>query len=85
MYHKGGDGKPKGFGFGGFALKQTGGSSSQSQPLTPASGFAAMAMGMGSTSNRYAPPGRTLGYHTSLGKRRVRSEEEYAKTFCNYF
>ncbi|XP_025093401.1 LOW QUALITY PROTEIN: ATP-dependent RNA helicase DDX42-like [Pomacea canaliculata] len=77
MYHKGGDGKPKGFGFGGFALKQTGGSSSQSQPLTPASGFAAMAMGMGSTSNRYAPPGRTLGYHTSLGKRRVRSEEEY--------
>lgn len=85
MFHKGGDGKPKGFGFGGFAIKSTtssgggsGSSAAASQPLTPASGFAAMSMGMsGSGGYRYGAPGRTVGYHTNLGKRRVRSEEEY--------
>lgn len=70
MFHKGGDGKPKGFGFGGFTLKTT--QPPTTQPLTPASGFAAMSMGM----NRFVAPGRTLGYHTNLGKKRVRSEEE---------
>lgn len=84
MYHKGGDGKPKGFGFEGFGFVKagssssgssgSGSSSSQSQGLTPASGFAAMSMG--SSSFRFGAPGRTTGYHTNLGKRRVRSEEE---------
>ncbi|XP_076460295.1 ATP-dependent RNA helicase DDX42-like [Babylonia areolata] len=84
MFHRGGDGKAKGFGFEGFGFvksSQSSGSSSSSQasqPLTPASGFAAMSMGMGSTGTyKFGAPGRTLGYHTNLGKRRVRSEEEY--------
>ena len=84
MYHKGGDGNPKGFGFTGFGFvksseSSSSGSSSQApQPsIQPASGFAAMSMGLGATGgSKFGVPGRTLGYHTGIGKRRVRSEEE---------
>ncbi|XP_071102473.1 ATP-dependent RNA helicase DDX42-like [Haliotis cracherodii] len=71
MFHKGGDGKPRGFGFGGFALgkKEDGG-----QPKA-LSGFAGVP-GMAGNSSTYMP-GRTLGYHMNLGKKRVKSEEEY--------
>lgn len=92
MFHKGGEGKTKGFGFEGFGFAKSSSSSSSSTSgsasasgasgsqsnFTPASGFAAMSMGMGSSGGfKLGTPGRTLGYHTNLGKRRVRSEEEY--------
>lgn len=61
MYHKGGDGQPKGFGFGGFAIqpKRTGPETQMAQ-----AGYGLMG------------PGRTQGYSSHIGKRRVKSEEE---------
>ena len=45
--------------------------------FAPASGFAAMSMGYsGNSGVNYGTPGRTFGYHTNIGKRRVRSEEQ---------
>ena len=63
MFHKGGDGKPKGFGFSGFALKKE----------EPSSGLAGMP---GSGSGAKFMPGRSFGYHTNIGKKRARNEDE---------
>ncbi|XP_064647593.1 ATP-dependent RNA helicase DDX42-like [Lineus longissimus] len=68
MFHKGSDGKAKGFGFAGFAL----GSSSTSSGKEPGRGYSNP---LGSSS---ALPGRSVGYGSiSFGKRRIKSEEEY--------
>ena len=65
MFHKGGDGKPRGIGFGGFSMPKTKGPGNQLEEMnftgTGSAGFA----------------GRTIGGHMNIGKKRVRSEEEY--------
>jgi hypothetical protein len=75
MYHKGGDGKAKGFGFAGFAL---GGSSASSGSSSSSSGSSGPGKGY-SNPLGLAPalPGRSAGYGSiSFGKRRIKSEEE---------
>lgn len=62
MFHKGGDGKPRGFGFGGFNIQRKGTSIETHMAqmgFTPSMG------------------GRGYGPTTSIGKKRVKSEEEY--------
>ena len=66
-FHRGGDGKPRGFGFGGFSLQKKpegrgGGTESQMEAL-------GLGMRPGSAPQR--------GYGFNIGKRRVKSEEEY--------
>lgn len=63
MYNRGGDGKAKGFGFGGFSIhpKRTG----------PETQLAQMGYGMPG-----GIVGRSHSSSTGIGKRRVRSEEE---------
>ncbi|XP_064613626.1 ATP-dependent RNA helicase DDX42-like [Liolophura sinensis] len=81
MFHRGGDGKPRGIGFSGFVI---GSKKSEPPPTGPPvgppkgkqSGTAGLGM-MESSSRSGFMPGRSLGYHTNLGKRRVRSEEQY--------
>lgn len=80
MFHRGGDGKPRGLGFSGFVI---GSKKSDPPPTGPPvgppkgkqSGTAGLGM-MESSSRSGFMPGRSLGYHTNLGKRRVRSEEQ---------
>lgn len=64
MFSRGGEGKPKGFGFGGFSIqpKRTG----------PETQLAQMGYGMPG-----GMAGRSHSSSTGIGKRRVRSEEEY--------
>ena len=61
MFHKGGDGKPRGFGFGGFNIQRKG---TSIETHMAQMGFTG-AMG-----------GRGYGPSTSIGKKRVKSEEE---------
>ncbi|KAK3108954.1 hypothetical protein FSP39_019665 [Pinctada imbricata] len=68
MFHKGGDGKPRGFGFSGFALKK------ESEP--PPSGLSGMPGSGGGAGSKFMP-GRSFGYHTNIGKKRARNEDEY--------
>ncbi|XP_069110146.1 LOW QUALITY PROTEIN: ATP-dependent RNA helicase DDX42-like [Argopecten irradians] len=70
MFHKGEDGKPKGFGFSGFAL---GKKPDEVDPAKPVSGMA----GMPSNAGGRFMPGRSFGYSTNIGKRRARNEDEY--------
>lgn len=62
MFHKGGDGKPKGFGFSGFAIEKK----AEEYP----------GLGGVSGSSKFMP-GRSFGYHTNIGKKRARNEDEY--------
>ena len=77
MFHKGGDGKPRGFGFGGFSLqkKRSGGSM---EPQASQTGHAGLGMipGMSGPQASGARGGYGHAHHLNLGKRRVRSEEE---------
>ncbi|XP_060066289.1 ATP-dependent RNA helicase DDX42-like [Ylistrum balloti] len=71
MFHKGGDGKPRGFGFSGFALGNK--KADEPDPSKPVSGMA----GMPSNAGGRFMPGRSFGYSTNIGKRRARNEDEY--------
>lgn len=64
MYHKGGEGKSKGFGFQSFSL-------GTKKPESSSSGME----GVVGPSNFM--PGRLFGYTTNIGKKRVRNEDEY--------
>lgn len=82
MYHKGGDGKPRGFGFSGFSFV----------PASGSSGTTTNAMPPPSNISKNIVPRRTgpetqlaqVGYgvtnrsygSSNIGKRRIRSEEE---------
>jgi hypothetical protein len=70
MYHKGGDGKSKGFGFPGFAL----GSSKKDEHSigTEMAGLGGMPQ---NTASKFMP-GRSFGYHTNIGKKRATNEDE---------
>ena len=73
MFHKGGNGKPKGFGFEGFTLSKK----PEDPELKTPSGFAGVPGMAGNAASLF--PGRASYGHTysnSIGKRRVRSEEE---------
>lgn len=68
-FNKGGDGRPRGFGFQGFAInKKPAEPSNVKPPGTDTLGFAP-----GSTLF----PGRSYNFSTNIGKKRVKSEEEY--------
>ena len=71
MFNKGGNGQPKGFGFGGFAI--------QPKRPGPESQLAQMGYGMmGSHGMLGGQSGTSKGGYTSnIGKRRVKSEEEW--------
>lgn len=66
MSSRGSDGKTKGFGFSGFTI-------SKKEDSTPSqSGLG----GMPSGGSKFMP-GRSFGYHTNIGKKRARNEDEY--------
>ncbi len=64
-FNKGGDGRPRGFGFGGFSIPRKGGASD-------------VQMGYGITTG---VGGRNYGVSSNLGKKRVKSEEEYVNLY----
>ena len=65
MYGRGGDGKTKGFGFSGYTI------SKKEEQASSQSGLG----GMPSAASK-AMPGRSFGYHTNIGKKRARNEDE---------
>ena len=71
MFHKGGGGKPKGFGFGGFSM---GGRTREEKDEKPGLGASSLT-GPGTTGNKFLP-GRSFGYSTNIGKRRAKNEDE---------
>lgn len=71
MYHKGGDGKSKGFGFPGFAL-----GSSKKDEHSIGSEMAGLGSMPQNTASKVMP-GRSFGYHTNIGKKRAANEDEY--------
>jgi hypothetical protein len=66
MYSRGGDGKQRGFGFTGFSI-----SKKEDPPPPSQSGLGGMPSGGSSIM-----PGRSFGYHTNIGKKRARNEDE---------
>lgn len=70
-----GGGKPRGFGFGGFSIGSSSGSSSSAPFRKKGTGIetqmAQVGYGMGA-----GMAGRSYGGHMNIGKRRVKSEEE---------
>ena len=62
MFHKGGDGKPRGFGFSGFSIHRKG---TSIETHMAQMGYNIPGLG-----------GRGYGSSTALGKKRVKSEEE---------
>lgn len=71
MYHKGGEGKTKGFGFQSFSV-----GSSKKDEHSIGSDLAGLGMAPQNTSSK-SMPGRSFGYHTNLGKKRANNEDEY--------
>ncbi|XP_052247300.1 ATP-dependent RNA helicase DDX42-like [Dreissena polymorpha] len=68
MYSGGGDGKPRGFGFGGFSINKSDGGSVGGDGISR----------MGSSSGqRTLQPGRTMGYKLKFGRSRVTDDDDY--------
>ncbi|XP_029638136.1 ATP-dependent RNA helicase DDX42 isoform X1 [Octopus sinensis] len=68
-FNKGGDGRPRGFGFQGFAINK--------KPAEPQNVKPPGTETLGFTPGSTLFPGRSYGFHTNIGKKRVKSEEEY--------
>lgn len=67
MSSRGGENKTKGFGFSGFTISKKEDSTSSQSGLG----------GMPSGGSKFMP-GRSFGYHTNIGKKRARNEDELA-------
>lgn len=67
-FNKGGDGRPRGFGFQGFAINK--------KPAEPQNVKPPGTETLGFTPGSTLFPGRSYGFHTNIGKKRVKSEEE---------
>ncbi|XP_074658788.1 ATP-dependent RNA helicase DDX42-like [Tubulanus polymorphus] len=97
MYHKGGDGRPKGFGFGGFSMSSSSSDGSSSGGgrnrdrdrsnrgsdgknrgvAIPPSPVVSQTPGRGYENPLAIPPPIRGGTYGQIGKRRVKSEEDY--------
>lgn len=67
MYSRGGEGHTRGFGFGGFSIRKTDGGSLGGDGLSR----------MGGSGGRTSIPGRTMGYHYNIGRKRATDDDDY--------